>query len=762
MPHPPLYPWNQDDDQIRSIDVVHIEPSIREGTHLVSSLYGRDASAPLYRFPPVSSNNAWIRGNTVIPSILTAEDGTWIASPSAYFEYQWMANGIDIPFATNKQWTSTTEYDNQTITVEIRGINYLGQDITISSGMVISILEPQEVRGQENLLITGLPQGLLAQTTRDDRTMIVSGLETTDRMDVNSSVSYYFTGTGALDREDVNAMGFSLITGLETLDKVTALEWDITVINYPLKDSLVESVPTVMDLKNPGAELGTLGWEVFGSVWAVNDDLHSGWLSWNGGDNVGPTGSNTPFSYFWQDVPVSDEWIADIDAGLCSVEVEYYQFSEETQDMANVRIEFRDVNGTIIDSNNGSGLWASPNDIWFRMWFEDNIPVGTRFIRVYGEFNLMSGDNNDAGLDDIKLSIRKGNRFISRDYGPAFNQWRIDFIQARTWSGCSLSELEFRATSGGTDLAIGGSPIFGSAGLGVVNADYAFDDLRNTGYWAGEEYGVAKGTAWLGYNMGTPVRPQAIDITARNGSDSLQVGKEIMLKCSDDGVRWINAMYIPESRIGEFTSGQRKEILIPQGTYNFWKDIPGGESYTYDRDIHALDDFPGKGALYKSYARINIDNLAVLIDDNSNTPFNFRLQLARCNLQKSGNWLPGMVSEVLEDIPLVSAGINAGLTWITTPCSQSWEFEVDDLFLVRFYDVDAASNPINANEGRTRWISNYNGNLSPFMLRNGIAEFVCTWEMGNQNLVIGNTNPSGFKYGQNGVNFAVDFSGTVF
>lgn len=40
MPHPPLYPWGQDDDRTRSIDVVHIEPSIREGVHLVSAFMG--------------------------------------------------------------------------------------------------------------------------------------------------------------------------------------------------------------------------------------------------------------------------------------------------------------------------------------------------------------------------------------------------------------------------------------------------------------------------------------------------------------------------------------------------------------------------------------------------------------------------------------------------------------------------------------------------------------------------------------------------
>ena len=47
MPWPNPYNGGQDNDLTRSIDNVHIEPSIREGLFLVSSLYGKDASRPL-------------------------------------------------------------------------------------------------------------------------------------------------------------------------------------------------------------------------------------------------------------------------------------------------------------------------------------------------------------------------------------------------------------------------------------------------------------------------------------------------------------------------------------------------------------------------------------------------------------------------------------------------------------------------------------------------------------------------------------------
>lgn len=764
MPHPPIYFGNQDDDRTRSIDIVHIEPSIREGVHLIPSLYGPEASLPLYRFPPVSSDNAWIRGNQIIPSVLIAEEGIWNASPTGYFEYQWMANGVDIPFATEKTWLSTTDYADQTITVEIRGINYMGQGITVSSGMIITVLQPIETREQENFLITGLnANGIFgAQTIFDERTILTSGISTENRQDVVRSVSYFTTGTSAENRHDINAMGFMTITGLQLDQNLTVNErdWGTVVINYPLTNPLIDSVPVIMNLKNSNAEMGLAGWDISGTVWWVTDDHHEGNVSWNGGENVGLSGTNTPYSYMWQDVPIESVWETDVDAGLCNIEMYWYQFSEVTQDMANMRIEYFDENMISLGQNTGPGLWASPNDIWFRRSLEDIIPSGTRTIRVFGEFNLQDGNNNDAGIDTITLFIRKGIKIVARDFGPTFEQWRIKALRANTWSGTGLSELEFRALSGGADLATGGTPIFGSAGYGVSNADFAFDDIRNTGYWAGEENGVTNGTAWIGYNMGVTSRPQAIDITARLGSDSLMVGREYMVQASDDGIRWTDIHYLPESRMGSFSSGQQKELLIPRGAYDWYRNYPGGDAYLYTRNFHGSDDYAGKGAVFESHCRMNIDELSVMIDDNQSTPFNFRLQLARLNNQKQGSGQNhGMVSEVLEDFTLSSPGINGGLTWITQICGSSHEFEVGDWFLLRFYDLDAATNPVDPNEGRTRWIESWNGGNTPYQNRHN-ATRIATWQRGGADIQIGHVNPT--RIIDSNFYWALDFKGSIF
>lgn len=761
MPHPPLYPWNQDDDRTRSIDVVHIEPSIREGVHLVSSLYGREASSPLYRFPPVSSNNAWIRGDALIPAVLTAEEGTWNASPSATFEYQWMADGVDIPFATQKTWTSSIEYDGQDITVEIRGINYLGQDITITEPLGISIIQPIEVREQENFLISGLQPGTNGQVTYSERDIILTGLGALDRVDMNLAVVYYLTGVSAEDRFDTNQMNIGYITGLSQTNTLSVLDAEsIAVINNEYADPLIESVPVRMNLKNPNAEMGMLGWTNFGSVQFVSDDQRSGDYSWNGGDDVGPTGSNTPFSYIWQNVPIEEAWIPDVDLGLTNLEVYWYQFSEEGFDMANVRVEYFNDAMVLLGQDNGPGLWSSPNDIWFYRTFEAPIPANTRWVRIYLEFNVQSGTSNDAGIDDVSMYIRKGAKLNNRDYGPLFEQWRIRFTKANTWSGTGLSELEFRVDDLSADLCTGGSPLFGSAGLGVLNADFAFDDLRNTGYWAGEENGVANGRAWIGYDMGTPVRPEIVDITARNGSDSLQVGREFYIEGSNDGLRWTPVQFFREELVGTFTSGQRKQYAIPRGAFDWFTAYYSGAGYTYSRDTFS-DNFPGKGNVWVAESRMNIDEIRVLIDDNQNTPFNFRLQLCRINYQKNGIFQPGMVFEILEDHTLSSAGLNARLTWVSQACSASHEFEVGDAFLLRFFDLNAATNPADANEGRTRWV-NYNGELNEYLIRNGIARRIATWEGGSASLVIGSTNPSGFQNTSTGRYYALDFKGSIY
>ena len=215
MPWPIDYQGGQDDDQTRAIDVVHIEPSIREGLFLVSSLYGRDASAPIRRYPPVNMTPPYLTGDPQIPSILTCNTGQWDASPAAVFAFQWMANGEDIPGANSQTWLSTEEYDNTVITCEVRAYTYLGEDYELTSNSIaISLIEPEEVHDLDMHAVSGLNlTGKLIE--RSPRNLVVTGVGALNRTDVVRSVSYFTTGVGALKRDDVNAMYLPAISGLE-------------------------------------------------------------------------------------------------------------------------------------------------------------------------------------------------------------------------------------------------------------------------------------------------------------------------------------------------------------------------------------------------------------------------------------------------------------------------------------------------------------------------------------------------------------------
>ena len=763
MPHPLLYTWNQDDDRTRAVDVVHIEPSIREGVHLVSSIYGPDASAPIYRFPPVNTTAPWIRGPSLIPNILTCEVGQWAGSPAPQFAFQWMADGVDIPGANSQTWLSTIEYDQQMITCEVRGFSYMGQAYAMTPDFYITRIEPIEILDQELFAVSGIQPGA-GMNTYSERTNIITGVSSEDRSDVVRSVSYYLTGFSAEDRNDLNDMKLHYLTGLHQDDTLTMLDAPaINIINYEYADNLIESVPVAMNLKNFNAELGLAGWVMFGAVSLVINYMYDGNISWNGGTNVHADGSNIPYSYMHQDVPIEETWIVDVDAGTTNLELYWYQFSLNDFDQANIKVEFYDNTMLTLGSNAGPGLWAAPSLSWFYREFHISIPANTRFVRIIPEFNLQAGNNNDAGVDQIQMFIRKGDRLVSRSYGPSFEQWRIRFTLANTWSGTGLSELEFRATSGGADLCTGGTPLFGSAGLGVSDADFAFDDLRNTGYWAGEENAVTKGTAWIGYDMETPVRTQEINITARLGSDSLQVGREFYLEGSDDGIRWTRVQRFKSELVGAaYTSGQQKNIPVAFGTFDYFTEYFDGGSYSYDRGS-ANDNFRQKGIIFIAETRLNISHLRAMTRNQAGT-YNYKIQLFRINQNKTGNnGTIGMISEILEDIAVVSETATPNsFTWKEFECSEVHEFEVGDMFVIRFVDIDAATNGEDTNEGRLAFISDLNGQPSRYLLQKVATNFA-NWNRGVDAIKIGDVNASAPNDDNiSDFNWALDFKGSVF
>lgn len=768
MPHPIVYLGTQDDDQTRSIDLVHIEPSIREGTKLVSSLYGSDASAPLYRFPPQNTFAPYLTGSPQIPNLLTCNSGQWSASPAAKLYYQWMADGADIPGATNQTWLSTTDYADAVITCEVRGANYLGQSYALTSNSIsITLTQPIEIEEVTFSWVSGISANK-HQTIQDDRLVITTGMSAVGRMDLTRAVAYFTTGISAENRQDLNAMNLGFITGLPQENALSILERDysVAVISRTLGEPLVAGEYQTLPLKNPEAEMGIYGWEMFGAVSFERQGSNSGvsntnGYSWNGGEDVDSENQNIPYSYIYQDVPVYEPHEDDIDADEVSLNVVWYQYSAENADQANIRLAFYAANGDLISLDSGPGLWASPNDIFFRREYDCAIPALTRTIRIYAEFNLQLGTDNDAQIDSIQMNIWKGDKPATRLRGPDFNMWRLRFLQARTWSGGALSELEFRSSPGSLDLTdsiAGNGPIFGSAGLGTANANAAFDNQRNTSYWAGGENSIAENKSWIGYDFDTAVRPEAVEITARPGSDALQVPKSFIIEGSDDGVLWTPVHNVPEVIAGPaYNTGERREILIPKGTIDFWRNHPDIGNVSYIRNAFGADDYVGKGNVFLCHSRINVTHLSVLLQ-NQTLAFDYRMQIARVTGQKTGQNGFGMISEVLETIDTTSPSGSDVWGWHDFALSDTYEFEVGDYFLVRFYDTDVLSNPVQATEGRTVYIDTWDG-LDQYSLRQ-VAEIISPWNKGSMDLNIGDVNPT--TAGGTFAPWALDFKGNVF
>ena len=450
----------------------------------------------------------------------------------------------------------------------------------------------------------------------------------------------------------------------------------------------------------------------------------------------------------------------DIDLGDCHIEMEFFQRSEDGIDMAGIKFEFYGITMNFLGVDSGSGLLGTPSNIWYLRTIDVPIPVGTRFVRVIPEFLLITGNDINANIDSINTFIRKGPIATGFDKGPSFEQWRVNFVQANTWSGCAVSEVAFRNSEGGLTITTGGSPVFGSAGLGVANADAAFDGVANTNYWAGEEFGVTLGTAWVGYNFGTPVRPVELAITARLGSDAYMVGSQFYIEGSHDGVNWTKVRYVPGELNPLFNTGETRAFPIPSGTISKGADYHVGGGYTYARTVNSADDYNNKGNVYQAYTRFTLTHLCALVNHQAAGTFNYELQLYRCNTQKNGSsTVIGMITEHLETISATSLLQDAD-EWVTKTCVGVHEFEVGEYFVVRFVDLDAATNPEDTNEGRILYLTGLNGEPADlFERRKNIAKLVGGFYHPDTLLELGDVNTTGAIAG---IIWGVDFQVTMY
>lgn len=781
MPWPNPYNGGQDNDQTRSVDNVHIEPSIREGLFLVSSLYGKDASLPLERYPPVNLTQPFITGSGVIPNTLRCEIGVWDASPTADYFYQWMADGADIPGANNATITTDATFDGVTLTCEVRADNGIGEDYAVTSNSVLcSLIEPIEAREAEFFVTTGLQANKL-QTILDKRDMIVTGTGTDNRLDTMRAVSYFITGLWAENRQDVNAMPIMAVTGLSQTDNLSVLErtLGIAVINSDVGETLVDSVPQPMPIKNNNAEMGTFGWTNFGNVLPVGNTNSpssntpiEGEFSWVGGEDVHPDGNNTPYTYLSQDVEMWPLWYSDIDAGLTYLDMTFLQGCQAgagVEDQANIKIEFYAADGTTLTgTNNGPGMWKSPFGVWFTRHHECAIPPLTRFVRFIVEFSWdpVNGDNDiNANIDNIKPFIRKGPKLTGIDYGPSFDKVRLRFTQARAWSGGAVAEVEFQDTFAGTDLATGGQVLFGSAGLGVANADAAFDGVLSN-YWAGAENSITEGTAWVGYDFAAPQRPEAVAITARPGSDALQVGAAFVVEGSDDGITWVPLEEYDVDRVERaWNAGETRTFNIHTGSFSYMFEAPFVLP-TIGYTTNSGDDFATKGNVYKCMTRTSITHIKLGLMNESHQ---YDWQICKVIDFNNPAWYFGTVDEVHErqtDVTFTEVGApSTGTTWVEIALSTPLVLEPGEYFLIQYHDRDLAGNPNGVvsgdpNQGRLNYVTTYNGQSIPD--RNPWCRLIDGWQSNVGLADQGDNNSTGPFQSDTGYNMAIDFKGNFY
>lgn len=629
----------QEDLHTKSVFSLHIQPSILEGNFLYDSLYGKRKGFPLFRQAPLNLVKPQITGSLVIPALMKCEPGQWAGAPYPKFQYQWMSNGLDIPGATSQYWMSTTDYHDTEITVEVKGYSWLGENYAWTDPVTISVIETIDVNEVMYNFITGIGAEEVI-TIQNEKDIFLTGLGALNTSTILRGVGYFLTGLAADNRFDLNTSVYELITGIGAEEAETVLYTDLCAITHEVGTELEVGVPQKIRFLNTSADMGTEGWNVFGSVTTIDggfDDVSVGRYFYGGYNALS---LNIPYSYMDQEADLDTVWHTDIDAGTTHLELYWMQSSYERADQGNITVKFKNAGGTVIGSNSGPGLWAG-TIFWIERKLDIAIPVGTRSIELTVEYNLINGNNNDAKIDYIRANIRKGDKQLSRDLGPDFDKWRVRFTLARAHSGGSFQELEFNDTVGGTDQATGGSTLAGSSGYGG-DVNYLFDNvIDNGGVWAGELSAITNGTSWVGYDFISPFKPGEIVLTPNQGSAAADLPRKMVLEGSNDGYNWVS--------VQEYDNIEDPVASIPQA----FEVLDGAFTYPMDGpDVSFVAQTQGKGYynygnryILKARATINSLRIRCAVAGESYTLYLVRYDNSQTN---------GLITEILGQVSVTS------------------------------------------------------------------------------------------------------------
>ena len=182
----------------------------------------------------------------------------------------------------------------------------------------------------------------------------------------------------------------------------TSLGWSDW--SEPLSFDTGESQYSENLLFNPGAELGTEGWEVTEGYMESLEAYVCDGIEPHSGDYyfiVGALCNTVSYSEAYQEVDVS-EYSDCIDQELAYLNYGGYLSDWGGDDHPEMKIVFIDTDGNEISQTETLGTY---NSFWTLFSDEDPIPLGTRYVRMILMGTRYAGDDNDSYFDDLFLRI---------------------------------------------------------------------------------------------------------------------------------------------------------------------------------------------------------------------------------------------------------------------------------------------------------------------------------------------------------------------
>jgi hypothetical protein len=369
----------QDDFKIRSIDVVHINPSIMEGERGRSSILGPKTAVAIARWAPVFTTDPEVSGDFKIPSVLTCGTGVVSASPQPDYTFQWLDDGVAITGETGNTLTTSLAFDEHTLTCVVTATNSIGATSATSNGILAGIIEPIVAEGYSVFGITGLSQQY-QQNLFKISSLVVTGMWVEDRFDSMGQSTNVITGIGIEDtllveHTEVAALWFPTALGPAGFQNLGAETGDMTGWTVVAGD--IAAKTTALGTDDP-AEGAYFFQSVFGST-------------------------IVSVAHMNQTVAIDAALEPDVDTENIWVRLACYVDSRYGNDDTVFSLQFLDASSTQISTVNLSGSDVSN---WTSLWSELlPVPANTRFLKAVVYFYNDNSSDNYAAIDQMSVDL---------------------------------------------------------------------------------------------------------------------------------------------------------------------------------------------------------------------------------------------------------------------------------------------------------------------------------------------------------------------